>query len=32
MVKAAQEKGEPFYITAEEEDCVGKKFLPAGLE
>jgi len=27
MVKAAQEKGEPFYITAEEEDCVGKKFL-----
>jgi hypothetical protein len=27
MVKACQEKGEPFYITAEEEDCVGKMFL-----
>ena len=27
MVKACQEKREPFYITAEEEDCVGKKFL-----
>ena len=27
MVKAAQEKGEPFYITADEEDCVGKRFL-----
>lgn len=27
MVKAAQEKREPFYITAAEEDCVGKMFL-----
>jgi len=27
MVKAAQEKGEAFYITAAEEDCVGKIFL-----
>jgi uncharacterized protein (DUF169 family) len=27
MVKAAQGKREPFYITADEEDCVGKKFL-----
>ncbi len=27
MVKAAQLKGEPFYITGEEEDCVGKRFL-----
>jgi uncharacterized protein (DUF169 family) len=27
MVKACQEKGEPFYITGDEEDCVGKRFL-----
>ena len=27
MPKVCQEKGEPFYITAAEEDCVGKKFL-----
>jgi len=27
MPKVCQEKMEPFYITAEQEDCVGKKFL-----
>ena len=27
MVKTCQEKNEPFYITADEEDCVGKRFL-----
>jgi uncharacterized protein (DUF169 family) len=30
MVKEAQERGAPFYITGEEENCIGKFFLGMG--
>ena len=30
--KVSNEKGEPFYITAKEEDCVGKRFLGLPME
>ena len=32
MPKVCQEKNEPFYITAKEEDCVGKRFLNLPME
>jgi len=32
LPKVCQEKNEPFYITAEQEDCVGKRFLGLPME